>query len=105
MSEWAGLLREQKASGLSIAAWYAQKDIGRHQFFYWQRQLREAVCEELAVRTETGISAPPTFAEIKLQPETTGAIVVRMNGVEVEIRSGTSPELAASVLHALRTKC
>ena len=105
MNEWAQRIREQKASGLSIAAWCAQNDIGRHQFFYWQRRLREAVCEELAVRAETSIGVPQTFAEIKLQAEATGAIVVRLNGAEVEIRNGTSPELAASVLHAIKTKC
>jgi len=105
LSQWAGRLREQKTSGLNITAWCEQNSISRQQYFYWQRRLRESACGELALRTESAISAIQTFAEVKLEPDLTGAIVVRMNGVEVEIRNGTSPELAASVLNALKTQC
>jgi len=105
MSQWAGVFREQKSSGLTITAWCEQNGISRQQYFYWQRRLRESACEELALRTESKISTIPTFAEINVKPDLTGAIVVRMNGTEVEIRNGTSPELAAKVLNALKTQC
>jgi len=67
--------------------------------------LLESACGQLALHTESTISTIQTFAEVKLEPDLTGAIVVRMNGTDVEIRNGTSPKFAASVLNALKTQC
>lgn len=106
LSQWAQRLHERQLSGLSITAWCEINGVSRNTYFYWQKRLRESACEELALRTGTAVTAAPTFAEVKMQiPESPGAVVVRLNGAEIEIKEGTSSELVENVLSALRKQC
>jgi transposase-like protein len=47
LRHWAGIMRERKESGLSVKAFC--EDAGFHEniYYYWQRKLREAKCEQL----------------------------------------------------------
>ena len=103
LSHWAQIMHERKESGLSIRAFCKNAGLHENVYYYWQRKLREASCEELALRRETAITEAPTFAEVRLPPATpcTGVITVRMGGVEVEIAGDASPTAVETVLRAL----
>ena len=47
---WRRLLPEQKASGKSVAVFCRQRRIPVHQFYWWQRTLRERADQNRAQR-------------------------------------------------------
>jgi hypothetical protein len=70
LAHWAQIMREKKESGLSIKAFCERAGFHENVYFYWQRKLREAVCEQIVeIRGEmppTAALTPRGFAEVKL---------------------------------------
>jgi len=66
LSEWARILQDRKESRVNIRAYCKGAGIPEHQYYYWQRKLREAACEGLATThpDSKGI-APLGFVEVK----------------------------------------
>ena len=67
LSHWAGIVREREESGLSIKQFCKNAGFHENRYFYWQKKLREAACEELAKiqGNATGL-IHAGFAEVKL---------------------------------------
>lgn len=63
-ARWHDILRKQRASGLSVAAFCRRSRISQPSFYVWRRRLREA-------GTLTGVRASDTFAEVCVSPEST----------------------------------
>jgi transposase-like protein len=71
MSHWAQIVQNRIESGLSIKAFCENAGFHENVYYYWQRKLREAACEELAkARGETTGLPTPIFAEVKLATRT-----------------------------------
>jgi len=64
LSHWAQIMRERTQNGLSIRTFCAQAGISENTYFYWQRRVREAACQELLI-TESDKAAyqEPLIAE------------------------------------------
>jgi len=62
LMEWASILQARKESGLNIRDYCKGAGIPEHQYYYWQRELREAACEEVM---ESTALTPPGFVEVK----------------------------------------
>jgi len=103
LSHWASIMRDRQESGLSIKAYCERAGFHKNSYFYWQRKLRTAACEQL---TETRNLSQPTsqptslttrFTEIKLStpseqlllPESAGPApgTVGPSEVRIEIAS------------------
>jgi len=70
LSEWASILQARKGSGLNIREYCRSAGIPEHQYYYWQRELREAACEEMvSSRSSMAGLAPPGFIEVKTPPQ------------------------------------
>jgi hypothetical protein len=69
LSKWASVLQARKESGLNIKRYCNSVGISEHQYYYWQRKLREAACEELdGSRLNMTSLAPLGFMEVKIPP-------------------------------------
>jgi len=66
LSHWAGILQERKESGLSVRAFCKNAGFHENNYFYWQRKLREATCEELARVQDNTSVIPQGFMEVRL---------------------------------------
>ena len=67
LAHWARIMKERAESGLSIRAYCANAGFHENNYFYWQKKLREAACEELALTQGNQSGMVPTrFAEVKL---------------------------------------
>lgn len=108
MAQWSERIREQKLSGSTIKDWCAANGINRQQYFYWQRRLRTAACEQLAKATggqETGLCAAG-FAEVKLEspknvPPSTGVLQIEAGGVRITTDSTYPAGKLAQLLRGL----
>jgi len=48
LSHWTGIVKDRQESGLSIKAYCERAGFHENIYFYWQRKLRAAACEQLA---------------------------------------------------------
>ena len=113
LSQWAEILRERGASGQSIKEFCKTAGFHENVYYYWQRKLREAACEELAARAQTEAvkgetSLVPrgwTICETA-EPATSGkALVVEIGAYRVRVETDTDPELLAKVCQVLISLC
>jgi putative transposase len=113
LSHWAEVLRERSASGLSVKEFCKAAGIQENVYYYWQRKLREAACEELAARARREAVNPekcliPTgWALCKAEDSNSSkkSLAVEINGFRVHIESETDPELVAKVCRTLKSLC
>ena len=49
MAQWAEVIQDRKASGENVKEYCKNRGLKRDAYFYWQRQLRNAACEQLAL--------------------------------------------------------
>jgi hypothetical protein len=74
LSKWAGILQARKESGLKIREFCNDAGIAEHQYYYWQKKLREEACDEIeSSRSSVVGMAPPGFMEIKM-PQLTSVL-------------------------------
>ena len=70
LSHRTQIIRERSESGQSIKAFCENAGIRENTYFYWQKKLREAACEQLAAMeegsTQTGL-VRTGFAEMRFQ--------------------------------------
>ena len=67
LSHWAGIMREREESGLSIKQFCKNAGFHENRYFYWQKRLRTAACEELAkMQGSTTSMTPIGFSEVRM---------------------------------------
>lgn len=76
---WGEVVKQQEASGLSVAAYCRQEGIQRSQFFAWRRRLRDR-------DQSTGEFVPMSFREESAGVASGVAVVV--GRVRLELSSG-----------------
>lgn len=106
LSHWAEIMRERKESGLSIKEFCKSAGFHENIYYYWQRKLRTAACEQMASRPA------PAFTEIKMleapaHPAETEAGHLRIEAAGLQITSDSSypPDKLAVLLRELTQSC
>jgi transposase-like protein len=116
LSHWAGIMRERKESGLSIREYCRQAGFHENAYYYWQKKLREAACEELAGREALRPAAPdgwalcatearPTALTAPAQTTQSDQLTVEVSGIRIIAGSGYPPEKLAQLLRELMGSC
>jgi len=112
LAHWQVIMRERAESGLSIKAFCEKAGFHENIYFYWQRKLREAACEQLeakaasvpaslAVRgfTEVKISEGPLLSPLPLPAQ--GEIRIEAAGVMITADSLYPPTKLAELVKGL----
>ncbi len=117
LNEWASLLADQKASGLTVEDWCLQNNVSKDQYFYWKRQLKdELVTKALPEIVPLALpAAPDPEPQLPTAKDSNGKSCtscstfptascarVYINGMTVEFDSAASDTLIKSVLKAVR---
>jgi putative transposase len=55
LTHWAGIMQERASSGLNIKEYCKQIGVCQNTYFYWQRRVRAAACQELSVMAKNEI--------------------------------------------------
>jgi len=87
LSHWAEIVRQRETSGLFIREFCEREGIHENRYYYWQKKLREAACEDLAKTNGNSTSlVPAVFAEVKLpaQPTSQPAMTILKNQICIE---------------------
>jgi len=70
LAHWAQIMRDRIESGLSIKGFCKNTGIHENTYFYWQKKLRVAACEQLAKKQASSTPSAlthPGFVEVKLR--------------------------------------
>ena len=103
-NSWLEMIRQQKASGLTIKEWCLSNNISENSFYYRQQVLRKNAGKEIAGFVE--IQKPVPAQEIREVPADqpsnpdNGAVILA-GQVRIELGSNASPGLIESIFRCL----
>ena len=113
LSHWSQMMQRRIENRQSINEFCQTVGVSKNTYFYWQRKLREAACEQLAVRQATEV-ASPGFTEVRLaEIHTTaasevceqGQLYVEVKEVKITVDSAYPPEKLAVLLREFLLPC
>ena len=114
LSHWASVMRERNESGLSIKAFCESRGFRTNVYFYWQRKLRIAACEELLKPEQETCSQVPAalpsgWALCEEEPTMTDqlddAVIIEIGKCRLRVYADTSPELLEKTCRVLMSLC
>ena len=111
LSHWAQIIREKNQRGLSAAAFCKEIGISKNTYFYWQKKIREAMCEELLAQQpiESTTETSQTWAVCEVSPQTSSAnepvLPIEINGCRILASADISLELLAKTCKVLMSLC
>jgi len=113
LSHWAQIMRERQESGLSIKAYCEQIGVCGNTYFYWQRRVREAAYQELAVKPQSKAMihakspVPNGWALCEVaEPKNSGkALTIEIGKFRVLADTDTDFELLPKVCKTLASLC
>lgn len=108
LGHWAQIMQDRADSGQSIRAYCKEKGIGTNVYHYWQRKLREAAAQQMAVMEPQAL-VPSGWAAVGAAEESGSTppehLTLRIGGAEIEVRQGYDEALLASVIKTLSGVC
>jgi putative transposase len=104
LAKWAGIIQERKNSGKSIKDFCLDTGISMHSYFYFQKKLRMATCDELSKGNETTELVPAGWIQLTTEKQNrTATIEVEIGGCHINVSKETDPELLKQVCLMLRS--
>jgi len=106
LKKWSGIVEECRSSGQTAVKWCAENDVNIKTYYYWQRRVCNAVCNELEI-TNNYIGQSPAFAEVILPCKKTSevAITMSLNNISLQIHNGADESVIAQTLRILKSIC
>ena len=112
LSHWAKIARDRKESGLNITAYCRTIGILPNTYFYWQKKLRENVCNEFSGFTVNSpsneIKTVPTgwaVCETRIPEPNEDVIYIEIGICRVTVTENSAPELIGKVCRVLAELC
>lgn len=103
LSHWGQIIRERMESGLSVRAYCENAGFHENVYYYWQRKLREAACEQLSPQGFTEVQLPDSSTQLALPEKSrSGQICVETNGMHITADSSYPVEKLGALLRELR---
>ena len=118
MSQWAQVISDRKSSGVTIKSYCQNIGISRDAYYYWQKKLRKAAYEQMALIPVESAQANLTktsFTEVKLNDSFTQTfpiesnlhnnIQIQISKVRISADSEYPVEKLAYLLRELERQC
>ncbi len=117
LAHWAEIMHRRKESGLSIKSFCEIEGFHENIYYYWQRKLREAACQQInqeqGTHPQTGI-VPSGFTELKVmqtqgrrQPwiSSQGELRIEYGGIKLTADSAYPAKQLLAIVGELRGLC
>ena len=91
--QWAMLIQECKASGMSNKEFCIQRGVSEKSFYYWQRKFREQVLE----------AASPQLIQLELDPASAELLQISFRGAELKLPVGVDMDAVSAILRSIQT--
>lgn len=93
IQQWAVLIQECSASGLTNKEFCRQRGISEKSFYYWQRKLRQQIVE----------ATSPQLVQLEPQPETDDLLQIQYRGAELRLPGDIDLETVAVLLRSIQS--
>jgi len=91
LAYWTDAVTRCRSSGLSVKAWCSQEGICEKTYYYWQRKIYNAACQQ----TE--------FVEMPCASVTSAVVAeVSINGITAGIRNGADTATLQNLMAAMK---
>lgn len=106
LQKWSQIVQECRSSGQTASKWCFENNINIKTYYYWQKKVCNAVCNELAI-TNNNIEKSPAFAEVILPGKRSSevAITINLNNISLQIHNGSDESVIAQTLRILKSIC
>ena len=91
--EWAMLIQECSASGLTKREFCQQRGISEKSFYYWLRKLRTQMVE----------SAAPQLVQLEPVPAAEDILQIQYRGAELKLPAGVDMNAVAALLCSIQS--
>ena len=91
--EWAMLIQECSASGLTKREFCQQRGISEKSFYYWLKKLR----------TQMVGAAPPRLVQLAPPPAADSILEIHYRGAEMKLPDGVDMDAVAALLHSIQS--
>ena len=91
--QWAMVVQECAASGLSNREFCRQRGIAEKSFYYWQRKLRTQIIE----------TAAPKLVPLQPSPESEDMLHIQYQGAELKLPTGVNMDAVAALLRSIQS--
>ena len=91
--QWALVIQECSASGLSNREFCRQRGISEKSFYYWQRKMRTKLIE----------AASPQLVELDPTAATDDVFQIRYRGTELKLPTGVDMDAVAALLRSVQS--
>ena len=104
MNEWSQQVMSWRESGLSATAWCKRENIPSSSFFYRLKQVRGYLIDDVNKKDCFFKQLPVLPAPHHIDTTTgTSAVTLHLNGLDIDISSGTDENTIAAVLRAVKS--
>ena len=90
--QWAAIIRECNASGLSNREFCKQRGITEKTFYYWLRKFRSQMAE----------AAAPQLVQLEPVPVQDDTLQIQYRGAELKLPAGVDMDAVAALLRSLQ---
>ena len=97
LQQWAQVVKECNASGLSNREYCRQNNIPEKTYYYWIRKLRQTAAEQMQPEP-TLVPLEPEFPE-----KETDMLQIRFHGAELVLPASVDLDAVAAVLKSIQT--
>lgn len=98
LNEWAGIIKDCKASGLKVDEYCQRNSISRDAYYYWLRKVKEAALIQAGF-----VELPSPGSRYRSGTrDFESQIVIRIREADILVNAATPPELIAKVLGMVR---
>ncbi|MDD2495681.1 MAG: IS66 family insertion sequence element accessory protein TnpB [Tissierellia bacterium] len=106
LQKWTQIVEECRNSGKTVVKWCDENDINIKTYYYWQRKVLKAVCNELSI-ANNNVETSPAFAEVILpgMRKSEVAITLNLNNISLQIHNGANESVISQTLKVLRNLC
>ena len=103
LSQWAEVIRDHKASGLSITAYCKEHNISRNSYFYWQREIKKtAIAEASNMFVEVEPASCTLLVQVPQASVESPSIAISIGDATINVTEEVSCELLRKVIEAVR---
>lgn len=99
--KWLAMIRDQKASGLTIAEWCRTNHVSQHCYYYRQQKLRELFGSEIPMFAELQPPVPPADTDLD---NTDSVASISSGRTTVHLTNQASEELISRIVRALNAQ-
>lgn len=114
LQKWAEAIQDRAASGLTVNEWCELHSVGRSQYYYRLKLVREAAAKQMALTPACTPDTHTVFAEIPMEalkeshPQQTQQMLlatacIRSGNAEILVTNDASEELLSRILKAVRS--